>query len=86
MYSLFHRYKGICARNTDFIEHFKKLTTHLLHKAYPINVIIKQWNKVNKIAQTKLFKQMHQTSKNFLPHVQHTIRQMSQPTKLLSRN
>ena len=69
-YSQCLRYKRICTRNTDFIEHSKELTTHLLHKAYPINVIIKQWNEVTKIPRTKLFEQENQTSKNCLPHVQ----------------
>ena len=40
------RLKRICTRNTDFNEHSKELTTHLLNKAYPIEVIMKQWNKV----------------------------------------
>ena len=42
IYSLFLSYKRICARNTDFIEHSQKLATHLLHNAYPINVVMKQ--------------------------------------------
>ena len=36
IYSQFLGYKRICTRNSDFIEHSKELTTHLLHKAYPI--------------------------------------------------
>ena len=52
IYSQFLRYKRICTRNTDFIDHSKKLTTHLLHKAYPVKVITKQWNKVTKIPRT----------------------------------
>ena len=32
IYSQFLRYKRICTRNTDFIEHSKKFTTHLFHK------------------------------------------------------
>ena len=52
IYSQFLRYKRICTRNTDFIDHSKELTTHLLHKAYPIKVITKQWNKVTKIPRT----------------------------------
>ena len=45
----------ICARNTDFIEHIKELTTHLLNRAYPIKVVTKQWNKVTKINQSIKF-------------------------------
>ena len=37
--SQFLRYKRICTRKTDFIDHSKELTTHLLHKAYPIKVM-----------------------------------------------
>ena len=52
IYSQFLRYKRICTRNTDFIDHSKELTTHLLHKAYPIKFISKQCNKVKKIPRT----------------------------------
>ena len=66
----FIRYKRICTRNTDFIDHSKDLTTHLLHKAYPFKVITKQWNKVTKIPRTELLIQTQQTSTNCLPLVQ----------------
>ena len=68
--SQFLRYKRICTRNTDFIENSKELTTHLLHKAYPIKVIIKQWNKVTKIFRTEILIQKPQTSTNCLPLAQ----------------
>ena len=48
IYYQFLRYKRICTRNTDIIEHSKELITHLLHK-----VIRKQWNKVTKIPRTE---------------------------------
>ena len=70
IYSQFLRYKRICTRNTDFIDHSNELTTHLLHKAYPIKVITKQWNKVEKIPRPELLIQKQQTSTNFLPLVQ----------------
>ena len=70
IYSKFLRYKIICTRGTDFIEHSKELTTHLLHKAYHIKDNIKQWNEVNKIPQAEHLKQKQQTSKNCLPLVQ----------------
>ena len=52
IYSQFLRYKRICTRNTDFIDHSKELTTHLVHKAFSIKVITKQWSKVTKIPRT----------------------------------
>ena len=70
IYSQFLRHKGICTRNTDFIDHSKELTTYLLHMAYPINVITKQWNKVKKIPRTKLLIKKQLTSTNCLPLVQ----------------
>ena len=70
IYSQFLRYKRICTRNTDFIDHSRELTTYLLHKAYPIKVITKQCNKVNKIPPTTLLIQKQQTSTNCLPLVQ----------------
>ena len=39
IYSQFFRYKRICTRNTDFIEHSRELIAHLIHMAYPIKVI-----------------------------------------------
>ena len=68
VYSQFPRYKS--TRNIDFIEHSKELTTYLLHKAYPIKVIIKQLNKLTKVPRTELLKQKQQASKNCLPLVQ----------------
>ena len=53
IYSQFLRYKRICTRNTDFINDSKELTTHLLHEAYLIKVITKQWNKVTKYQKNK---------------------------------
>ena len=70
IYSQFQRYKRICTRNTDFIHHSKELTTHLLHKAYAIKVITRQWNKVKKIPRTELLIQKQQTSTNCLPLTQ----------------
>ena len=80
IYSLFLRYKRICTRNTDVIEHSKGLTTHLLDKAYPIKVIIEQWNKVTKIPRTELLKQKQQASNNCLP-VSQTYHPNIFPTK-----
>ena len=83
IYSQFLRYKKICTRNTDFIEHSKELTTHLLHKAYPIKVTTKQWNKVKKIPQTELLIQKQHTSTNCLPLVQTCHPTIVPLTKLL---
>ena len=70
IYSQFLRHKIICTRNTDFIEHSKEFTTHLLHMAYPIKVIIKQWNNVNRIPRTQLLKRKQQSINNCLLLVQ----------------
>ena len=70
IYSQFLRCIRICTRNSDFIYHSNELTTHLLHKAQPIKVITKQWNKVSKIPRTELLIQKQQTSPNCLPLVQ----------------
>ena len=70
IYFQFHRYKRICTRNTNFIEHSKELTMHLLHNAYHIKVITKQLNNVTKIPRTEHFVQKQQTSTNCLPLVQ----------------
>ena len=67
IYSQFLGFKRICTRNTDFIDHSKKSTTHLLRKAYPIKVITKQWNEVTKIPRAELLIQKQQTSTNCLP-------------------
>ena len=65
IYCQFLRFKRICTRNTDYVDHSKELTTHLLNEACPINVIIKQWNKVTKIQRTR-----HQQTSYCLPLVQ----------------
>ena len=85
IYSQFLRYKRICTRNKDFIDHSKELTTHLLHKAYPIKVISKQWNKVTKIPRTELLVQKQQTTnkRTACLSYRHTIRPLSPLTKLL---
>ena len=70
LYSQFLKYKIMCTTNTDFTEHSKELTTRLLHKAYPIKVITKQWNKVKKIPRTELIIQKQETSTNCMPPVQ----------------
>ena len=66
IYSQFLRYKRICTRSTNFIENSNELTTHLLHKAYHIKVITKQWNKVTIIPRTELLMQKQHTSTNCL--------------------
>ena len=55
IYSQFLRYKGICTRNTNFIEHSKEITTRLLHKAYPFKIITKQWKKSEKNTTNRTF-------------------------------
>ena len=49
IFSQLLRYKRICSDRKDFIKHSKELVTHFLHIGYPIKVILKQWDKVNKV-------------------------------------
>ena len=70
IYSQFHRCKRIRTRNTDIIDHSKELIPHLLHKAYPIKVVTKQWNTETKIPRTELLIQKQHTSTNELPLIQ----------------
>ena len=76
IFSQLLRYKRICSDRKDFIKHSKKLVKHFLHIGYPIKVILKQWDKANKVHRSSLFTHREKTIDNHIPLVQtyhHTI-------------
>ena len=64
------RYKRICSERKNFINHSKELVTHFLHIGYPIKVILKQWDKANKVPRASLFTHREKTIDNHIPLVQ----------------
>ena len=81
IFSQFIRYKRICTRNTDFVEHSKELTTHLLHTSQPIKVMLEQWNKVTKISRTELLEQKLRIHRTVCFSYRCTIRPLFPSTK-----
>ena len=69
IYSQFPRCKRICTRNTDFIEHSKKLTTHLLQKTCSIKVITKQWNRVTLKTNAASIEELHALVHTYHPTI-----------------
>ena len=51
VFSKLLRYKRICSDRKNFIKHCKELVKHFLHIGYPINVILKQWDKQTKYTE-----------------------------------
>ena len=64
------RYKRICSDRKDFIKHSKELVTHFLHIGYPIKVILKQWDKANKMHRASLLTHREKTIDDHIPLVQ----------------
>ena len=48
----------------------KELVTHFLHIGYPINVILKQWDKANSVQRESQFTHRKKTIDNHIPLVQ----------------
>ena len=70
------RYKRICSDGKDFMKDSRELLTHILHIGYPIKVILKQWDKANKLHRPYLFTHREKTIDNHISLVQtyhHTI-------------
>ena len=69
IFSKLLRYKRICSDRKDFIKLSKELVTHFLHIGYPIKVILKQWDKANKVHSASLFTHREKIIDNHIPLV-----------------
>ena len=70
IFSQLPRYRRIFSEIKDFIKHSKELVTHYLHIGYPIKVILKQWDKANKIHRASMLTHREITIDNHIPLVQ----------------
>ena len=64
------RYKRVCSDIKDFTKHCKELVTHVLHIGYPIKVILRQLDKINKVHRASLFTHREKTIDNHIPLAQ----------------
>ena len=70
IFSVLLRYKRICSDRKDFVKHSEELVTHLLHIGYPMKVILRQWDKANKVHRASMFAHKEKTIDNHIPIVQ----------------